>query len=51
MTKFLNKNNIITPSQYGFRTNSSTELAIAMLYDKFLSNLNDKKVTFHFFLA
>ena len=28
MTKFVNKNNILTPSQFGFRENSSTDLAI-----------------------
>ena len=28
MTKFINKNNILTPSQFGFRENSSTDLAI-----------------------
>ena len=35
MLRFLNKNNILTPSQFGFRTNSSTELAKTTLYDKF----------------
>ena len=34
MTKFLNKNEIITSSQFGFRINSSTELAITTLYVK-----------------
>lgn len=50
MTKFLNKNNILTSSQFGFRTNSSTELAITTLYDKLLGNLNEKKATFLLFL-
>ena len=50
MTKFLDKNKIITLSQFGFRTNSSTELAITTLYDKLLTNLNENKVTFSFFL-
>ena len=31
MRNFLNKNDILTASQYGFKTNSSTELAITTL--------------------
>ena len=52
MTKFLDKNIIITPSQSGFRTNSSTELAMTTgtLYDKLLTNLNENKVIFSLFL-
>ena len=50
MTKFLDKNKIITSFQFGFRTNSSTELAITTLYDKLLTNLNENKVTFSLFL-
>ena len=50
MTKFLDKNKIITPSQFGFRTNSSIELAITTLYHKLLTNLNENKVTFSLFL-
>ena len=50
MTKFLNKNDIITPSQFGFRINSSTELAITTLFDKLLNNLNENKVTLLLFL-
>ena len=45
MTKSLNKNDIITPSQFGFRINSFTELAVTTLYDKLLNNLNESKVT------
>ena len=50
MLKFLNKNNILTSSQFGFRTNSSTELAITTLYDKLLNNLNEKRISFLLFL-
>ena len=49
MTKFLDKNKFITPSQFGFRTNSSIELARTTLYDKLLTNLNKNKVTFSLF--
>ena len=50
MRNFLNKNDILTASQYGFKTNSSTELAITTLYDKLLDNLNNKKTTCSIFL-
>jgi len=39
MIKFRNKNSIIIPFQYGSKTYSSTDLAITMLYENFLSNL------------
>ena len=50
MMKFMNKNNISTDSQFGFRTNNSTELAVTSIYDKLLQNLEDKKVTCSIFL-
>jgi len=39
--KFINKNKLLTSSQYGFRVNISTELAITTFYDKLLKNIND----------
>jgi len=33
---FINKNDILSTSQYGFRANSSTELATSTYYDKLL---------------
>ena len=51
MRIFINKNNILTPAQFGFRASSSTELAITTLYDKLLDNLKAKKTTFLLFLA
>jgi len=51
MTNFINKNLVLTPSQYGFRENSSsTELAIIFFYDKLLNNLNENKITCSIFL-
>ena len=50
MTNFINKNNILSPSQYGFRSNSSTELAITTFYDQLLTNLNNNKLTCSIFL-
>ena len=46
----MNKNNILTDSQFGFRTNNSTELAVTSIYEKLLQNLDDKKVTCSIFL-
>ena len=49
MTKFMNKNNILRPSQVGFRENTSTDLAITTFYDKLLNNINNGKITFSIF--
>ena len=48
--KFLNKNGIITTSQFGFKTNSSTDLTITSFYDKLLNNSDENKITFSLFL-
>ena len=50
MMKFINKNNILSDSQFGFRTSNSTEMAITSIYDKLLQNLNNKKITCSIFL-
>ena len=50
MTKFVNKNNILSPSQFGFRESSSTDLAIITFYDKLLNNINDDKFICSIFL-
>ena len=48
---FIHKSSILTTSQYGFRTNSSTQLAtITDFYDKLLSNMNNSKYTCFIFL-
>ena len=36
---FVGKYNILASEQFGFTTNSSTELAIVTIYDKFFYNL------------
>ena len=41
---------ILSPSQFGFRENSSTDLAITTFYDKLLTNMNNGKVTCSIFL-
>ena len=50
MRKFLDKNDILNPSQYSFKTNSSTDLAIASLYDSMLDNLDNRKIACSLFL-
>ena len=34
MMNYFNKNNILSASPFGFRTNSSTDLAVTSTYDK-----------------
>ena len=48
--KFLDKNNIITPHQFGFRAKFSTEQAILDIYEKLLKNLDDNVSTCAIFL-
>ena len=50
MTKFITKNCILTPSQFSFTENNSTELAITTFYDKLVNNLNGKLITCSIFL-
>jgi len=50
MMKFINKNELLTFSQYGFRVNSVKKLAITTFYDKLLKNINDKNITCSIFL-
>ena len=50
VTKFVNKINTLTPSQFGFRENNSSDLAITTFYDQLLNNINDGKVTCSIFL-
>ena len=48
--KLFDKNNILNPARYGFKINSSTELAITSLYDSILDNLDHQKITCSIFL-
>ena len=47
---FIGKYNILAPEQFGFTTNSSTELAITTIYDKLLDNLDKNQYTCAIFL-
>ena len=45
MINYLTKCKILSPCQYGFLTNHSTESAITLIYDQLLNNLNENKFT------
>ena len=47
---FLNKYDILSRNQYGFRKKHSTAHALIQLYDKILSALDDKKVILGLFI-
>ena len=50
LSSFLDKNNILTKHQFGFRKSHSTELAITSIQDTLLKNLDDGKLTCTVFL-
>ena len=47
---YLTKYNILSPCQFDFLTNHSTELAVTSVYEQLLNNLNDNKYTCSIFL-
>ena len=50
MYSFVTSNCILSPQQYGFRTNHSCELAIAAIYDDMICNKDKKLITCTLFL-
>ena len=50
MYTYLEKYNLLTPNQFGFRQNCSTSLAVRQLYDNFLESLDKKKITYSVFI-
>ena len=50
VTSFLNKHNIISPSQYGFQRNKSTSDALHDLFEKIYDNLDNKQHTLAVYL-
>ena len=50
MMSFIDKFKIIDTAQHGFQERDSTNLALATIYEKLLSNLNDNKFTCSVFL-
>jgi len=45
MTKFLNKNKVLVPTQYGFRKNRSTAHAILDIIAESYENINNNQYT------
>ena len=50
MINFLNKFNILSNNQYGFRKNHSTAYALIQLYDKLSDAIDQRKVTLGLFI-
>ena len=50
MIKYIDKNEILSPKQYGFRKKMGTETALAHYIDYILSGLKDKKYTVSIFM-
>jgi len=48
---FVSSKRILSPQQYGFRTNHSTELAISAIYDDMICNKDNKLITCTLFLV
>ena len=45
LQKFIDKNHILSDSQYGFRANCSTSFALMELIEEICSGIDDKKIT------
>jgi retron-type reverse transcriptase len=50
LTKFIEKNNVLSKHQYGFRKNRSTELAVLDFTDKITKAIDEGKFTVGVFL-
>ena len=50
LTEYFISNNLFAPQQYGFRKNSSTELAALELIDRFLNHINIHKIPTNFYI-
>ena len=50
LNNFLEKNNVITESRYGFHRNRSTSMALIELIEKRTISLDDKKITVGVFI-
>ena len=50
LTEYFTTNNLFAPQQYGFRKNSSTELAALELIDRLLNQMNNHKIPTNFYI-
>ena len=45
LSSFFQSNSLISPNQFGFKENTSTEIAVSKIYDEYVQNIEDKKIT------
>ena len=50
LTSFFTSNSLINPNQFGFRENTSTEIAVSKIYDEYVHNIEAKEITCSVFL-
>ena len=50
LTEYFTTNNLFAPQQYGFRKNSSTELAALELIDRLFNQMNNHKIPTNFYI-
>ena len=50
LTEYFTTNNLFALQQYGFRKNSSTELAALELIDRLLNQMNNHKIPTNFYI-
>ena len=50
LNEYFTSNNLFSPQQYGFRNNSSTELAALELIDRLLTQLNSQMIPKNFYI-
>ena len=51
LSEYFVTNNLFSPQQYGFRKNSSTELAALELKDRLLIQLDRRKIPINFYIG
>ena len=50
LNSFLNKHNLIHTNQFGFRQNTTTEMAVSQMYEQFMNNVENGEHTCSVFL-
>ena len=50
LSQFINRNQLLHKYQYGFRNNSSTEMALSQLCEHLTSSMEQKRITCSIFL-
>ena len=50
LNSFFKSNSLISPNQFGFKENTSTEIAVSKIYDEYVLNIEEKKITCSIYL-